>query len=192
MKKIIVLFAISALSFFGSSASAQKEFSVRGVMMHTELEGGCWYLQAGHKKYELVGSEDQMRTVHVEGRMVALNVKQATMIQSVCMIGPMLRIIDIYDTVSHPHNPPITRMQISGRIAKTDDDCWYVRTKNGKRYELQDPIPKRYLHKGARYNRYSLVIPKVDGECNLDAVIIEVGKTVKPLPKAKAIYNDPR
>ena len=108
------------------------------------------------------------------------------------MIGTMVRIVDILDTVSHPHNPAVDRMQISGRIAKTNDDCWYVQTKNGKKYELQDPVPKKYQRKGVRYNRYSLVISSVDGACNLDAVIIEVGRTVKRLPRAKAIYNDPR
>jgi hypothetical protein len=169
--------------FIASPVMAQKEFVIKGTMHYTELEGGCWYLEAKKKKYELIGSPEQMSTVRVDGRPLTLLVKQAYNMQSICMIGPMLEIIEIYDTVAHPRTPPVEKLRVTGRIGVTEDSCWFVKTKAGIRYELLEPVPPRYKKIGARYNRISRVVPASEGDCDLNFAIIQVGIPILPTPK---------
>jgi hypothetical protein len=193
MIKYLPIFTVLLIATFVSrDARSQKEFTVKGVMHYSEIEGGCWYLETGNgKKYEIKGSDDELRMVRVPDRYLILVVKQVPNLQSVCMIGTLVQITNVVDTVRRPHNPPVTKMKISGKIGKTEEGCWYVKTKKGKKYELQAPIPKKYQKVGAKYSRMSMVVPSVDGECDLDAVIIELDKTSPPeknIPKK----DDPR
>ncbi len=166
---------ISALLFFALVMAlpsfAQKEFIIKGIMQFTDLEGGCWYLEAHKKRYELTGSDEQLATVRVEGRSLTLVVKQRNM-QSTCMVGTVVAIVDILDTVFHPHNPPVDRFKITGKIYRLDDSCYYVKTKSGKKYEFQGTLPKKYRKVGAKYSAMSMVIPSVDGFHNMNGVIM--------------------
>lgn len=150
---------------------AQKEFTIKGIMQFTNIEGGCWYLEAHKRKFELTGSDAQLRTVRVEGRSLTLVVKQRN-IQSTCMVGTVVEIVDILDTVFHPHNPPVERYKITGKVYKLDDGCFYVKTKSGKKYEFQGEVPTKYQKSGAKYSVMSMVIPSVDGYHNMSGVIL--------------------
>ncbi|MDP4220038.1 MAG: hypothetical protein Q8916_11340 [Bacteroidota bacterium] len=184
---LLCVLSLSGVSF------AQKEFTIMGIMQHTDLEGGCWYLQAKQMKYELTASPDILRTCKVEGRMLTLRVRQAPMMKSICMIGTMVEVVEVLDTVSHPHNPPFTHQTIKGTIHKTKSGCWYVQTSKKLRYELQAPVPKKFMHAGARYNRMSVVLPGSESVCGMTGVITisELDPDMKP-KQAKERKSDPR
>jgi hypothetical protein len=150
---------------------AQKEFTVNGMMMYSDIEGGCWYLQSHKRTFELTGTDEQIATVRVAGRQLSLIVKQRNM-QSTCMMGTVVEIVDILDTVFHPHNPPVDRFKITGKIYQLSDSCYYLKTKSGKTYEFQGELPKRYQKIGAKYSCMSMVIPSVDGFHNMTGVIM--------------------
>ena len=180
----LLLFALAALPSF-----AQKEFTIKGIMQFTDIEGGCWYLQAHKRRFELTGSDEQLATVRVEGRPLTLVVKQRNM-QSTCMVGAVVEIVDILDTVFHPHNPPVDRFRVTGKIYMLDDSCYYVKTKSGKKYEFQGTLPKKYRKVGAKYSAMSMVIPSVDGFHNMNGVIMLATVSESEIsPKKKA---DPR
>ena len=87
----------------GAPVFAQKEFTLQGVVGHTEIEGGCWYLETKRgQKYELVGSEEDLAKVRVVGRFVTLSVRQARMMASICMIGTIVEIREVIDTNRYP------------------------------------------------------------------------------------------
>ncbi len=193
MTTTMKMLRISAALFFTlmmvAPSFAQKEFTVKGVMQFTDIEGGCWYLEAHKRRFELTGSDAQLATVRVEGRPLTLVVKQRNM-QSTCMVGTVVEIVDILDTVFHPHNPPVDRFKITGKIYKLEDGCYYVKTKSGKKYEFQGEVPKKYRKVGAKYSRMSMVIPSVDGFHVMNGVIMLPTLNEKPIiPKKKA---DPR
>jgi len=172
---------------------AQKEFTLMGFMQHTDLEGGCWFLQVKKDKYELTASPEILQTCHVAGRWLTLRVRQAPMMASVCMIGHMVEVVEVLDTLFHPHNPPVFHKIVKGIIHKTKDGCWYVQATDKRRYELQAPIPKKFMRVGAHYNRMSMVIPGSEGDCNMDDVITinQLEPDMKP-KEAKEKKSDPR
>ena len=102
-------------------------------------------------------------------------------------------MLEILDTVSHPHNPPFTNERIIGTVHKTKAGCWYVLTKKKKKYELQSPIPKKFMKAGAKYNRISTVLPKSESACNMDFVIT-ISQLDPDMKKEKAFEkkSDPR
>lgn len=181
----LLLFTLLALPSF-----AQKEFTVKGIMQYSNIEGGCWYLEAHKRRFELTGSDAELATVRVEGRALTLVVKQRNM-QSTCMMGTVVEIVDILDTVFHPHNPPVERFRVTGKVYKLDDGCYYVKTKSGKKYEFQGEVPKKYRKSGAKYSRMSMVIPSVDGFHNMTGVIM-LPHTTEPTPINIPKKADPR
>ena len=53
-------------------AFAQKEFTLKGTMKHTDIEGGCWYLETARgKKYALIGSEEHLHLEPTDMRPLA-------------------------------------------------------------------------------------------------------------------------
>jgi len=193
MKRILIFLIALFSTAIPHSSFAQKEFTIMGMMQHSGLEGGCWYLQAKQQKYELTASPEILQICHVEGRMLTLRVRQAPMMASVCMIGHMVEVIEVIDTLFHPHNPPVFDKKIKGVVHKAKEECWYVRTSDNHRYELQAPIPKKFMRIGARYNRMSKVIPGSEGDCDMDGVITisELEPDMKP-KEAKERKSDPR
>jgi hypothetical protein len=171
MSRVAFFLLVFFLAAFSQTAFAQKEFTIIGVMQHTDLEGGCWFIESKQMKYELTGTPEILQTCHVPGRMLTLRVHLAPMMASTCMLGHMVEVIEVLDTVFHAHNPPFEKKKIKGIVHMTKDSCWYVLAKNKKRYELQPPIPKKFMHSGAKYNRLSTVLPKSESQCDMDAVI---------------------
>ena len=118
--KAILIFLIALFSaVIPHSVFAQKEFTIIGMMQHTDIEGGCWFMQAKQQKYELTASPEILQTCHVEGRLLTLRVRQAPMMASVCMIGHMVEVIEVLDTLFHPHNPPVFDKKVKGVVHKT-------------------------------------------------------------------------
>jgi hypothetical protein len=192
--KRALLISIFLLSIFPHISLAQKEeFTISGMMQHTDLEGGCWFMESKQIKYELTGSAETLQTCRVEGRMLVLRVLPAPMIASRCMLGHMVQVIEVLDTVFHPHNPPYKKVKLTGVVRITKDSCWYVLTKDKKRYELQPPIPEKFMRVGAKYNRISTVLPKSESQCDMDAVITisMLDPDMKP-KEAKERKFDPR
>lgn len=193
MKKIFIALTALLPLVLSPSAFAQKDFTVMGIMQHTDLEGGCWFLQTKQMKYELTASPEILRICHIEGRALTLRVHQAHMMKSICMIGTMVEVAEVLDTVFHPHNPPFVHRKVKGIIHKTKAGCWYVRGADKLRYELQAPVPKKFMHAGARYNRMSVVLPGSESECGMEAVITisQLDPDMKP-KEAKEKKSDPR
>jgi hypothetical protein len=171
MKKIHVILLMVICVVCATSAFAQKEFTIKGTMRYSLIEGGCWYIESHKKNYQLTGTEEQLATCRVEDRPLTLVVRLRNM-QTVCMMGQVVEVIDIIDTVFHPHNPPVERFKITGKIYMLDDSCYYVKTKSGKKYEFQGTVPKKYRKPGAKYSAMSMVIPSVDGFHNMTGVIM--------------------
>jgi len=194
MIKIFIFCSVVFLAGIPDHAFAQKgNFTIMGVMKHSDLEGGCWFMESKHMKYELTGSPEILATCHVQGRMLFLRVREAPMMASTCMLGHMVQVIEVLDTVFHPHNPPYKKMMIKGTIRRNNDSCWYVLGKDKKRYELQMPIPSQFLKIGKRYHRISTVLPNTESQCNMDAVITisMLDPDLKP-KEAKEKKFDPR
>ena len=195
MKNLLLFLPLAILLgiFVSPGLAQQKEFTIMGIMQHPELEGGCWYVQARQVKYELTGSPEDLLKCKVEGRQLTLRVRQARNLNSPCMIGHMVEIVQVVDTDFHPHNPPFSDKRIKGTVRRSELDCWYVLATDKKRYELQEPIPKKYMHKGAKYNRVSKVVPGSESDCGMDAVIIDSNAPLeKSKTQAKQKKNDPR
>jgi len=189
MKNLLILLLLAT----ATTAFAQKnnpEFTIMGIMQHSDLEGGCWYVDARSGKYELTGSPADLATCKVEGRQLVLKVRRAKMMASPCMIGKMVEIVEVLDTAFHPHNHPVDKMQISGTIHKMKSGCWYVLTAKKRKYEFQLPMRKQFMKIGKRYNRLSMVIPGNEGMCNMDGVITisDLEPDMQIIPK----HNDPR
>lgn len=171
MKIIFIILSALITGFCTCPTFADNDFTISGIMQHSDLEGGCWYLQAKQTKYELTASSEILRICHVEGRSLVLRVHQAKMMASICMIGHMVEVTEVLDTLFHPHNPPFIHKRIKGTVRKNKSGCWYVMGTDKLRYELQSPIPKKFMHTGIRYNRISTVLPGSESECGMNAVI---------------------
>lgn len=158
MKRIfIVLFFV--VGILSDNALAQKEFTVSGIMQHSDLEGGCWYLQTKQEKFELTGSPENLQKCYVVGRPVTLRVRYKPMMASICMMGKVIEILDVYDTNFHARDPQLIDINITGKVHRTKAGCWYVETAKKIKYELDGPVPKQFMKIGKKYNRMSRVIP---------------------------------
>jgi hypothetical protein len=171
-------------------AFAQKEFTLRGTMKHTELEGGCWYLETKRgQKYELIGSEENLQKVRVDGRYVTISVRQAKMMASVCMLGTMVEITDVHDTNRYPRDPAIEMKRIRGIVSKTGDGFWYIKGDDGKNYEMEKHIVPSYYKTGLKFNRQVKMISGTEGALDMHMVVVEV---IRPEKRIIPKYNDPR
>jgi hypothetical protein len=186
--RYVLIFTLAV--FFAGSAFGQKEFTLTGTMLHTDLEGGCWYLETKRgQKYELVGNEEDLRKVRVEGRLVTLTVRQKKMAASICMMGTIVEILEVLDTNRYPKDPAWELKRIRGVVSRTDDGFWYIRGYDGKNYEMAKYIVPPYYKPGLRFNRQTKIITGSEGALDMHMVIVEV---IRPEEKIKAKYNDPR
>lgn len=169
---------------------AQNEFTLVGTMHHTDIEGGCWYLETKRgQKYELVGSEEDLKKVRVDGRYVTLSVRQAKMMASVCMIGTMVEITFVHDTNRYPRDPAVETKRIRGVVSRTHDGFWYICGDDGKNYEMSKAIVPSYYKTGLRFNREVKLIFGSEGVLDMHGLVIEV---IRPEERIVPKYNDPR
>jgi len=194
MKKYLFLIATIFFLQLPRLSVAQNEYNIMGMMHHSDLEGGCWYLQVKQMKYELTASPAILQTCYIEGRQLTLRVRPTRNIASICMLGRMVEVVEILDSVMHPHNPPVFNKKIKGTVRKTNSGCWYVMATDKKHYELQAPVPKQFMRIGAKYNRMSKVEPGSESQCeNMDGVItISMLEPDMMKKEAKEKKYDPR
>ncbi len=193
MKQTLIILTALFIAATAGLSFGQKEFTIMGIMQHSDIEGGCWYLQAKQLKYELKATPEILHTCQVEARMLTLRVRQSPKVQSICMIGQMVEVIEVVDSVFHPHNPPVTHKVVKGTVHKTKQGCWYVLATDKRRYELQAPVPKKFMKIGASYDRMSMVIPGPEGDCGMNDVITISELEPDMIQKdAKEKKSDPR
>ncbi len=150
MKPIIA----SLLLVFAISAACAQETTLTGIMHHSALEGGCWYLTASNgKQYELVGDTGLINSLRYEGQHVSLHVAPAKGAASICMIGEIVRVIARTDSVRMPVDAVIAPMTVKGKMYRTKAGLWYVKATWGKKYEFEEPPAKKYRRVGAYYNQ---------------------------------------
>lgn len=162
MKRLSLLFACAVLATgsaaIGQDAPTDGTTLVSGTMVHTSLEGGCWYLDASDgKHYELIGDEGLVSALHDEGKMVQLRVKPTKGVSSTCMVGPIVQVVEDVTPQLHPTDLVTTTMHIEG-IMHRDGKTWYVKTTEGLRYEFKNTPAKKYRKVGRRYKHTDRVV----------------------------------
>jgi hypothetical protein len=132
--------------------------TLSGTMVHTTLEGGCWYLDASDgKHYELVGDEGVVSVLHQEGKYVQIRARPAKNMASVCMVGPIMQVVEDVTPQLHPTDLAVIKIEIIGRM-KRDGKKWYVLTNRGLRYDFDGMPARKYRKVGARYRHVDRVI----------------------------------
>ncbi len=182
-KNIYLILMLLTLGGFVRVAHAEKEVAIEGNMTHSDIEGGCWFLQAEDgKKYELVGEATLIASLQVEGKYASLLVTPKKGAASKCMVGEIVSVIRILETVHHPVDMMVFDARIVGRVHKTKAGIWYVQTSKKIKYSLQQPFDAKYRKVGARYNVMSRVVhgPKPNGM--FAGEIITNTKPIPPLP----------
>lgn len=196
MKKILFL---SLLMIGLAAAELQaKPFIVTGRMEYAaELEGGCWYLGAEDgAKYQILGTESELRQIQVIGRNVKLKVVAAPNMASTCMIGKIVRIVEVLDVIGYPVDQTYTTVRAKGRVYKMKNGCWYLKTSQGHKYDLElANIPKSKRRNGARVNQmFKIYMDSSASECGLAGKALFVPSRLKaPIERAKEkMPSDPR
>lgn len=132
--------------------------TISGTMVHTTIEGGCWYLDATDgKHYELIGDEGLISVLRQEGKYVQVKARPAKAMASVCMVGPIMQVVEDVTPQLHPTDLAVIKMEIVGTM-KRDGKTWYVRTNRGLRYEFKDLPPRKYRKVGRHYRHIDRVI----------------------------------
>ncbi len=205
MKKTFLFAALALFATTALQARAPKDddetagFTIQGTMTHTTLEGGCWYLDAGKKHYELVGDSALVAGLHVPQKYVELRVAHAAHMASICMVGEIVRVLQVQGDVRHPYDPAIMPMQLDGTIHRTKAGVWYLRDAKGHKYNFHDQPPTAYRKTGAKFTHKVRVLMLRDTGYAGEILIDGPAPKVKPnaVPKsdggpAKLKVNDPR
>ena len=180
---ILILFSLPALA---------QETTISGMMHHTTLEGGCWYLQGdGGKHFELIGDSAIVNPLRVDGQHVVVRAIPAKGMASICMMGEIVRVLGRIDSVRGPYDLPIAPMTLEGKIYRTRSGVWYLKTSSGLQYEFKDPPIKKYRHTGmAVHQKFRVLLDRKSTRENMNGVILPDGlKTIQP---AKQKTYDPR
>jgi len=165
---LVALILVSATS----AAQAQQSILI-GKMVHTDIEGGCWYLDVNGKHYELTGDTALTNQVHVDGAQVTVLTEAAKGAMSPCMIGEIVHVVEVDQVLTpealhaqdlHPVDPMIMTVDINGRIKRTADHIWYVLTPKGAKYRFVDSVAT-YHHLNRRFHHVCRVVhgPEHDG-----------------------------
>jgi hypothetical protein len=172
-----LILSIAALSAHPAMA---QEFLLHGKMVFTNIEGGCWYLDAGGKHYELTGDSAMVASTHIEGAYVTVSVEPAKGAMSACMVGEIVKLVQVQESERHPVDAMVSDMDVKGIMHKSADGKWYVQSSKKVKFLLVHPIAK-YKHTGARYHRFSRVVQEpVRGEYT--GSIIGDARKVTPAP----------
>jgi hypothetical protein len=186
-------FASFLLLLFSHLASAQT-MTIYGQMHHTQIEGGCWYLQAADgKHYELTGDTSIINPMRVDGQRVGIQAEIAKGAASICMVGEIVRVIRRIDSVRYATDPLIMTFVVDGNVHKAKNGYWYVIAARGKQYEFKTPPEKKYRHSGAHFHQKERVLldKSYTHNKNMDGVILSDNP---PQPNGKNIPKkyDPR
>lgn len=158
--------------------ATEQPFMITGRMQHTDLEGGCWYLEADDgERYQITGSEEQLGQIHHPGKQVRLRVIRTGGMASICMTGPILKIVEIDLTHGYPIDLPTATKRVNGRIYQNKQGCLYLKLHSGT-YELsQEGLPAMYKRPGARFvNLARVVRSKGTSACGFSGVLYFVAE----------------
>lgn len=183
MKSLLVVL----LLFFSFRVNAQ-EITISGTMHHSELEGGCWYLQSDSvKRYELIGDSALIKQLRFEGEHVEVRATPAKGAASICMMGEIVHVSAIVETARHPFDPLISNLTLVGKVYRTESGKWYVKTTSGLRYEYKDLPSKKYRHLGMKIQQKCRVL--LEGKSTPDkmnGVILSDSLKTTPIAKPKS------
>jgi hypothetical protein len=147
----------SIILLASTQPGAAQGFVVSGMMHHTTLEGGCWYLQADDgKHYELQGDSALIAPLRTEGEHASLRVVPIKGAASICMIGEIVKVLERTDVRRYPIDPLIMPMNLAGTMFVRSGK-WYLKSKSGI-YDFQNPPLTKYRHAGARYHQRVRVV----------------------------------
>jgi hypothetical protein len=189
MKSLLI-----GLLFLSAIPASGQEFSMAGIMHHSTLEGGCWYLQGDDgKRYELIGDQAIVNPLHAEGEHIVVRAVTAKGVASICMMGEIIRVLARTDSVRYPIDPLIAPMTITGTVHRTKEGVWYVKTPKGLRYRFKNPPEKKFRHVGASIDQKFRVL--LDGRTSpehMNGLILSDTMIPEPKGLAKQRTSDPR
>ncbi len=187
-----------AILLYSTAPVSAQQMTISGMMHHSTLEGGCWYLQAdGGKRYELTGDAGVLNSLYEDGEHVSVLATPAKGAASICMMGDIVRVLRRIDTVRYPMDPVISPMMVEGTVHRTKSGVWYVKTAKGFQYEFKEPVLSKFRHIGMTVHERLRVLFQKDAENkNMNGVIIsEAPKTTSPVDTASTARDkkfDPR
>ena len=168
------LFALLLLAGYHAQAQgnqADGTTTLSGTMVHTTVEGGCWYLDAADgKHYELIGDEGVLSVLRQEGKYVQVRARPAKNMASVCMVGPIMQVVEDVTPHLHPTDLAVIKIEIVGTM-KRDGKTWYVRTNRGLRYDFKELPPRKYRKVGRHYRHVDRVVV-APGRSKVSGVIL--------------------
>lgn len=188
----LVALAISFVIGLNSNTAVRAQsFSVSGVMQHSTIEGGCWYLSGNDgKQYELIGDSATIGPLLFQGIFVDMTVEPVKGGASVCMIGEIVRVIRVETVHRQPVDLPINFMILDGTVHRTKTGVWYLRMADGTQYEFQVPPAKKHRHTGTRIHaRYRVLMDKKSTKERMDGVILSDAPSPKPRMAPGKKYN---
>jgi hypothetical protein len=181
MQKLLTALSLATLlivstQVVASQAAAQEPELIHGVMRFSSLEGGCWYLETeGGKRFELLADSSIIGSLHIPDRMLSVLVTPAKHAATTCMIGEIVNVVRIVDSVRHPVDMLVMNLQVTGTVHCNKAGQWYVRTAKGVKYLLTKP-EKKYRHIGLKYNEFDRAIRGPEPENGFYATIIGPGE----------------
>ena|ERR1700733_9275366 len=150
MKRVLIFLTIS---LFAPKIQAQM-LTLSGTMHHTQLEGGCWYLQTDDgKHYELTGDASIVNPLRVDSQRIEIQAEIAKGAASICMVGQIVRVIKRIDNVRYAQDPLIMQIALDGKMYHAKNGYWYLKTSSGKQYEFKTAPANVYRHSGVRFHQ---------------------------------------
>ncbi|QKG84164.1 hypothetical protein GXN76_06535 [Kroppenstedtia pulmonis] len=93
----LLLLAGTGIPVYGKENTGS--WILEGRVRYLHLQGGCWAVENDRgQRFELVGEEDKLSRIRLDGMKVRLLVQSETGRMSYCMIGPMVRVIRVLET----------------------------------------------------------------------------------------------
>ena len=170
-------FLIAVLLFAALPAFAQ-EMTLAGIMHKSNLEGGCWYLQAADKRYELTGDTAMLRELRIEGQHIVVDAEPVKNAASVCMIGEIVRVVRRIDSVRYPYDPPVMTLTLDGTVHRLKSGTWYLKTAPSRGhaylYEFEKLPPAGSRHIGAHlHGTFRVIVARLRTPPYMDGQILD-------------------
>lgn len=174
---IMKLLIIALLALSSVPVSAQ-EITLSGTMHKSNLEGGCWYLQAADKRYELTGDTAVLRELRIDGQHVVVDAVPVKNAASVCMIGEMVRVVRRLDSIRYPYDPPVMTLTLEGTIHRLKSGTWYLKTAPSRGhaylYEFEKAPPAGSRHIGAHVRgTFRVIVARMKTPPYMDGQILD-------------------
>ena len=85
------------LGTFAASACGlvDPEYATEGIVRFLELEGGCWVIEVGAETIEPLDLPEEFK---IDGLRVFFEGEERDDLASICMVGPIVELLDIQRT----------------------------------------------------------------------------------------------